>query len=70
MHTYIYVYNWQHHPFQTIYISMRGKGLIFSYGLTVESKAVGASRGGSLLPEMSWIYRNKMKNERQENILY
>lgn len=69
MHTYIYVYNWEHHPPQTIYISTRGKELVFSYGLTVESKADGASRGGSLLAEMSWIYRNKTENERQENIL-
>lgn len=29
MHTYIYGYNWQHHPPQTIYISTRGKGFRF-----------------------------------------
>jgi hypothetical protein len=35
----------------------------------LKSKTDGSSRGGSLLAEMSWIYRNKTENERQENIL-
>lgn len=34
-----------------------------------KEKADGASREGSLLAEVSWVYRNKTENERQGNIL-
>ena len=36
----------------------------------LKRKADGASGGGSLLAEMSWIYRNKTENERQEKFSF
>lgn len=53
------------------HISLRGGRDSFSHlDSQLKSKADGASRGGSLLAEMSWIYRNKTENERQENIVF
>lgn len=53
------------------YISLQGGRDSFSHmDSQWKSKADGASRGGSLLAEMPWIYRNKTENERQENILF
>lgn len=74
--TYLYVYifirnhmyNWQHHSPHPTCISKSEK--VFSQMVSqLKRKADGASGGGSLLAEMSWIYRNKTENERQKKIL-